>query len=73
MEHWRPKDWENPYDITDTWNVKRTTVDQHKAYEAGADAMQQEMLALIENPNLVPQKVAEDIKLYMGLIPGENE
>lgn len=41
---------------------------KRNCFEAGADAMLGEVLKLVDNPKLVPKRVADDIKLFMGSV-----
>ena len=76
MNKWRPKrGWGNPH--TDHWgkdmNLRENCeTNQHFAYEAGADAMLESFLHLLENEHLCPRRVADDIKLFLGFIPDEE-
>lgn len=69
---WRSEDWNNPFikdpdyipTVTDLQGTKNL---MHNTFEAGADAMQLEFLKLMDNEQLVPKRVADDIKIYMGI------
>ena len=41
-------------------------------WEEGADAMQVAFLKLISDERLVPKRVADDIKIYMGVADGDT-
>ena len=70
---YRPKNWDNPYAPTYHCICLETDEEYDRphpdfnTFEAGADAMLEGILKLIENEQLVPKRVADDIKIYMGL------
>ena len=71
---WRPDDWVNPHKGVSAWAKesigppKQWLIDS--TFEAGADAMYESMLSLIER--LGYKRVANDIRLYAGL-PDKEE
>jgi len=61
---YRLEGWKNP---CYNQSKERPASATYSAFEAGADAMLGGILRLLDNEQLVPPRVAEDIKLFMEI------